>query len=176
MRQEEDVLFFIKMEAFKKSGVVTVRVEIQKGSVVKYEWCEKAGCLKVDRMLHGSEHYRFNYGEILGTLGGDGDAIDVVILTEPKLVPACLVECRVIGLLETEDEKGRDEKVIVVPVKDPDMDYLTDISDVSEGTQAKIKSFFGSYKTLEKDKFVEVGDFQGREIAMALVSNSFLYH
>jgi inorganic pyrophosphatase len=153
---------------------VLVRIENRKGSVAKYEWSEKYQCLMLDRMLHGPEQYRFNYGEILDTMGGDGDAVDAVVLTEPKLVPASLALCRVVGLLETTDEKGRDEKVIVVPVKDPDMDYVNDIGDVSVGTRAKIRSFFATYKNLEKDKFVEVGDFKGRKAAIDLVKSSLI--
>lgn len=153
---------------------VLVRIEIEKYDVCKYEWSEEYGCLVLDRMLHGSEHYRFNYGEILNTLGGDGDALDAVVLTEPKLFPTSICKCRVIGLLETTDEKGRDEKLIVIPTGDPDMEYAKDISDVSEGTQNKIKSFFSSYKALEKDKFVKVGEFRGREEAEALVKASMV--
>jgi len=154
--------------------VVPVRIEIQKGSVAKYEWSEELQCLVLDRMLHGSEHYRFNYGEIMKTLGGDGDALDAVILTEDKLVPASVVYCRVVGLLETEDEKGRDEKIIVVPAKDPDMDYVTDISDVSKGTRTKIQSFFSNYKEHEEGKFVKVGKFQDKKVAISLVKSSFI--
>jgi len=154
--------------------VVPVRVEIQKGSVAKYEWSEDLQSLVLDRMLHGSEHYRFNYGEIMGTLGGDGDALDAVIYTEHKLVPASVVYCRVVGLLETEDEKGRDEKIIVVPAKDPDMDYAVDISDISGGSRTKIKSFFENYKKHEKGKFVRVGEFQSKTVAEALVKSSFI--
>jgi len=154
--------------------VVKVRIEIGKGSVVKYEWSEAHQCLVVDRMLHGSEHYRFNYGEILGTMGGDGDALDAVVLTEPKLDPPCILDCRVVGMLKTLDEKGRDEKIILVPVKDPDMAYALDISDISKGTLDKIEGFFKNYKALEDGKFVEVEGFEGREAAVALIKASSL--
>lgn len=152
-----------------KDIIVNVRVEIRKGSVVKYEWSDEHKALCVDRMLHGSEHYRFNYGEIIGSLGGDGDALDAVILTEPKLEPSCIVECRVIGLLKTVDEKGEDDKIIVVPVKDPDMYSVVDISDVSNGTLDKIKSFFQNYKNLEPGKFVNVGTFVGKKEAEDII-------
>lgn len=149
--------------------IVDVRVEIRKGSVIKYEWNNDYGALCVDRMLHGSEHYIFNYGEILNTLGGDCDALDAVILTEHKLEPSCIVRCRPVGVLHTIDEKGEDDKIIVVPVMDPDMRSVTDINDVSEGILDKIKSFFQNYKNLETGKFVNIKNFENKHTAMRVI-------
>lgn len=42
------------------------------------------------------------------------------MVTEPTF-PGCLIEVRPVGLFLMEDEKGVDEKVLVVPMRDPSM-------------------------------------------------------
>ena len=86
-------------------------VEIPIGSGVKYEVDESTGDLTVDRFLYTAFRYPFNYGYIKGTLGGDGDALDVVILSSESVVPGVVMPCHPIGVLETEDENGVDAKI-----------------------------------------------------------------
>ena len=51
---------------------VNCLIEIPKGSNVKYEYDEHNGNIKVDRILHTSMVYPYNYGFVCGTLGEDG--------------------------------------------------------------------------------------------------------
>jgi len=53
--------------------VVTVFVEIPKGSRNKYEYDDELGGIVLDRMLFTSMQYPTDYGFIGGTLGEDGD-------------------------------------------------------------------------------------------------------
>ena len=149
-----------------------VRIENKKRGTVKYEWDEEFQALRVDRFLYGPEHYIFNYGEIIGHQGGDGDLLDAVVLTEHKLEAACILECSVLGMLITHDEKGRDEKIILVPCEDPDLKDRRDITDISKGTLDKIEQFFKTYKHLEPGKWVEVEGFKNRDEAWHLIKNS----
>ncbi len=134
------------LQPFEKDGnvFVWVRIEIKKGSVVKYEWSEELNALIVDRILHGSQHYFFNYGEVPCTLAGDGDCLDAIVLTDPKLSNGSFILCKVIGLLATVDEKGEDAKLIVVPADkvDPESVYRRELDSVSEASQRKIRDFY----------------------------------
>ena len=87
---------------------VRVQIEISQGSNVKYEIDHKTNELVCDRFLHGPFAYPFNYGYICGTLGGDGDPLDAVVICNRSLVPSCYIKCKIIGALVTVDEKGRD--------------------------------------------------------------------
>jgi len=55
-----------------------VFIEISKGTNIKYEY--EDGKLQVDRFLNVPFAYPFNYGYIPDTLGGDGDALDAVVI------------------------------------------------------------------------------------------------
>lgn len=104
----------------------------------------------------------------------DGDPLDVVLLMEDSLFPGCSIRCRVLGVLETSDEKGTDPKLIVCPISriDSFYDHLEDVMDVSVGLLNKIKHFFEHYKDLEKGKFVKVGHFLNHEVARKLLFES----
>lgn len=152
---------------------VQVIIEIPFGSNVKYE-VQKDGRLRVDRVLSTSMVYPGNYGFIPGTITGDGDPTDVLILNHTPFFPGSVVECRVVGVLETEDEKGRDEKVLAVPSGGIDPRYHTtqDIEDIPDSEKLKIRHFFEHYKNLETGKFVRIVGFNNRDAAIRMVKNA----
>ena len=128
---------------------VTVIVEIPKGSRNKYELNHETGRIKLDRMLFSSVHYPADYGFIEGTLGGDGDPLDALVLVEEPTFPGCEIETRPIGMLEMADEKGEDEKVLTVPVSDPMWTNFHSLEEVPESLLREIEHFFTIYKQLE---------------------------
>ena len=148
-----------------------VYVEIPAGGSVKYEVDEKTGELAVDRFLHTSFVYPFNYGFIKGSKGEDGDPVDVVILSSQRVYPGVVIKCHAVGLLQMEDEAGVDTKILAVPDKkiDPEYGTMEDINHVSKPTLAKIKHFFENYKTLEPEKWVKVHDFRPANEANTII-------
>jgi inorganic pyrophosphatase len=61
-------------------------------------------------------HYPTNYGYVPKTISGDGDPVDVLVITPVPLIPGVVVTCRAIGILKMEDEAGQDGKVLAVPI------------------------------------------------------------
>ena len=153
-----------------------VFIEIPIGSGVKYEVDEESGELKVDRFLYTAFKYPFNYGYITGTKGGDGDPMDVVVLSSEPVVPGVVMKCHAIGVLETEDEEGIDAKVIAVPTAkiDPFYGIYEDIKDVPAALLAKIKHFYENYKTIEPGKWVKVKDFKPAAEAEKQIKTSLI--
>lgn len=153
-----------------------VFIEIPIGSGVKYEVDEETGELKVDRFLYTSFKYPFNYGYIVGTKGGDGDPMDVVVLSSEPVVPGVVIKCHAVGVLETEDEEGVDAKVIAVPTAkiDPFYGIYEDIKDVPAALLAKIKHFYENYKTIEPGKWVKVKEFKSKSEAEKQIDSSLV--
>lgn len=150
---------------------LNVIVEIPKGSRNKYEYDKEKRMFKLDRMLFSATHYPADYGYIENTLGDDGDPLDaLVILWEPTF-PGCLIEARFLGHLDMEDEKGRDEKVLCVPLTDPHWNNLREISDVPSHLLKEIEHFFAMYKKLEK-KDVEIYGWKTRDITEKVIEKA----
>lgn len=146
---------------------VNVIVEIPRDSRNKYEFDHKTNTIMLDRHLIVAMGYPAEYGFIPDTLGGDGDPLDVLVLTEYPTFPGCLIESRILGMCIMTDEKGEDAKLIAVPAYDPQWKSATDIGDVPKSTLDRISHFFTVYKDLDEGKWVKVEHWVGREEALA---------
>ena len=144
-------------------------IEISKGGKNKYELDKETGMLKLDRVLFTSTHYPANYGFIPRTYASDKDPLDVLVLCSEAILPMTIVECTPIGVLIMEDGGEADEKIIAVPVNDPNYNTYTDIDMLPSHRFEEIKHFFKVYKTLEQGKATSVQEVQPREKAEEII-------
>ncbi len=143
-------------------------IEIPRGSRNKYEYDFEKKRIRFDRVLYSAMFYPADYGFIPETLALDGDPLDVLVLfTEPS-VPGCLVEVKPIAVFKMADDKGPDEKIVCVPVSDPIMNKLKDITDINTHTIKEIEHFFQVYKDLENKK-VDVQGWGDVHEAVAMI-------
>jgi inorganic pyrophosphatase len=156
------------------SIVVDFLTEVPLNSNIKYEFDKELNMLRCDRILHTSMAYPGNYGYIPKTLSNDGDPIDVLMISDYKIQPMTIVKVKIIGVLQMKDEKGEDEKLIVVPDKsiDPYYTKVNDLRDIPEHLLDKIKHFFEHYKDTEPNKWVNVMGFGNREMANKLYADA----
>ena len=133
-----------------------VLIEIPKGSRNKYEYDFQLKKIRYDRMIFSSMMYPADYGFVPKTLALDGDPLDVLVLVTEPTFPGCVMEVKPIGVFHMTDEKGPDEKIICVPVSDPNASKINDLSDLNPHLIQEIEHFFQVYKDLEKKK-VDVG-------------------
>jgi inorganic pyrophosphatase len=142
-----------------------VFVEIPSGARNKYEWDDEAGGIVLDRRLFTSMSYPADYGFVEGTLGEDGDPLDALVLVSEPTFPGCRIRIRVVGVFHMADEKGPDEKLICVPLRDPGWSQVADIHDVPPPLRNEIEHFFQVYKDLE-NKPTETRGFGNRAEAI----------
>ncbi|MCO6429505.1 MAG: inorganic diphosphatase [Deltaproteobacteria bacterium] len=148
-----------------------VLIEIPKGSRNKYEYDHKRQLIRFDRMLYSSVHYPSDYGFIIDTLALDGDALDALVLMWEPTFPGCLIDAKPIGVFKMWDDKGRDEKVLCVPVHDPLSNHMKDLSHVPPHLLREIEHFFSVYKDLEQ-KMVKVEGWGGYDEAAKVIEES----
>ncbi|PID34787.1 MAG: inorganic diphosphatase [candidate division SR1 bacterium] len=162
--------------ADEKSGILNMVIDIPKESRNKYEYDEEEGYFKLDRVLHHSMFYPFDYGFIPQTTEPDGDGTDVILLTTYPTFTGCVVKVRLIGVIDTEDEKGHDPKLIAVPISDidPRWDEYISVKDIPNHTQNELKLFFKEYKKLEKEKYeqITIKGFGTREEAYSIIEKA----
>ncbi|HZD06431.1 MAG TPA: inorganic diphosphatase [Longimicrobiales bacterium] len=150
---------------------LNVVVEIPRGSRNKYELDKSTGMIAFDRLLYSAVHYPGDYGFIPRTLAGDGDPLDaLVIVTEPTF-PGCLLVARPVGVFVMEDEKGVDEKILAVPVKDPLHHEYRVLHDVPPHFLKEVEHFFAIYKDLE-GKTTRVRGWRDLEEARRIVGEA----
>ena len=158
----------ISPKRIKKNRFYAV-IEISKGGKNKYELDKETGMLKLDRVLFTSTHYPANYGFIPRTYANDNNPLDVLVLCSEEILPMTIVECSPIGVLIMEDGGSRDEKIIAVPVNDPNYNCYKDIDELPSHRMDEIEHFFEVYKTLEKGKTTSIIEVQNREAAEGVI-------
>ena len=134
---------------------------------IKYEVDKESGQIFVDRFMSTAMHYPCNYGYIPHTIAGDGDPVDVLVVSQFALPPGAVVRCRPIGMLKMVDEAGEDAKLLAVPVDKltPMYRNVTSPRDLPPIVLDQIAHFFEHYKDLEAGKWVKVNGWEGIDAA-----------
>ena len=149
---------------------VVVFVEVPGGSRNKYEYDAESGTVMLDRRLFVSMTYPADYGFVEGTLGEDGDLLDALVLVGDPTFPGCRIAARVVGVFRMADEKGPDEKILCVPLRDPAWMHVSDVHDIPAELRNEIEHFFQVYKDLEKDTTTETRGFGNRAEAEEILA------
>ena len=159
--------------------IVNAVIEIPQGSRAKYEIDKASGLLKLDRVIYSSFYYPANYGFIPRTYGDDKDPLDILVLSLISITPMCLVEAKVIGVMQMMDGGEGDDKIIAVAANDPSINYYNNLEELPKHFFDEMRHFFEEYKTLE-NKTVKVDAFgdkaKAQQIvldAIALYNNTF---
>lgn len=155
----------------KAPEMVTVVIEIPKGSKNKYELDKDSGLLKVDRVLFSSVHYPANYGFIPQTYCDDHDPLDILVLGQEAVYPLTLLRAKPIGAMQMVDMDEEDDKIIAVHADDPEYTDYNDINQLPKHKEKELKRFFEDYKLLEH-KAVKVERFLGREPAWEIIKQA----
>ena len=149
---------------------LTCFVEVPKGSRNKYEYDERRGVIRLDRLLFSSVVFPTDYGfleETLteGTPHDENRQLDALVLVSEPTFPGCRIDVRPIGIFQMRDEAGVDDKVLCVPLYDPEWRDVHELEDVSTRIRDEIAHFFAIYKELEPERLTAIEGWAGREVA-----------
>jgi inorganic pyrophosphatase len=143
-------------------------IEIPRGSTNKYELDKETGLLRLDRVLYSAVYYPADYGFIPRTFCDDGDPLDVLVLGQEPVYPLTIVEARAIGVMRMRDEKGIDDKILAVSVRDPAYADYQDKTQLPGHVVRQVRRFFEDYKVLEH-KQVIVEELLGPDAALDII-------
>ena len=146
-------------------------IEVPMGSKNKYELDKESGLLRLDRVLYSAVYYPANYGFIPRTYCDDGDPLDVLVLSQEPVYPLTIVEARAIGVVRMRDEKGIDDKIVAISIRDPAYADYHDKSQLPAHVLPMVRRFFEDYKVLEH-KQVTVDELLGPDEAIAIITES----
>jgi len=167
-------------------------IEVVPSDTLKYEIDKVSGYLKVDRpqkysnicpALYGFVPKTFCGDEVAAfssertgrTLEGDGDPLDVCILTDRPIQHGnILVECIPIGGLRMIDHNEADDKILAVLKSDATYGAWTDITQVPASMLDRLRHYFLTYKQAPDSgsSGCEISHVYGREDAHEVIRRS----
>ena len=164
--------------------IVHAYIEICPFDLVKYEVDKDTGYLRVDRPQRTSSQPPTLYGFIPrtlceaavarlmpGALRGDGDPLDVCVVSERPITRAEVVlNAQVVGGLPMLDGGEADDKIIAVLENDPLWSNAADVSELPEALIDRLRHYFLTYKLApEKGPEISIGPAYGAGHAQAVV-------
>jgi inorganic pyrophosphatase len=155
--------------------LVNAVIEIPQGSRAKYEIDKETGLLKLDRVIYSSFYYPCNYGFIPQTYGDDKDPLDILVITTLPVQALCLMEAKVIGVMQMIDSGDADDKIIAVAAKDPGVNHYNNIEEIPKHFFEELRHFFEEYKKLE-NKTVVVEEFGDKTTALKIIEDAIAFY
>lgn len=151
--------------------LITTVVEISKGSILKIEYNREKHTFELDRVEPEIFAKPSNYGFIPGTLDEDSDELDTLIVSPEAIPVGVVVEAKILGVLNFEDDGEKDHKIICVPADDRDGgNRVQDLEDLGEQWKNKIEYHFNTYKDLKKRGTTKVLGYGGPEDAIKIIN------
>jgi len=158
-----------------ESGNIVVVIETPKGSRNKFKYDEKEGVFKLSSVLPAGSNFPYDFGFIPSTKAADGDPLDVLLLMDEAAFSGCIIEARLIGVIEaeqTEEEKTfRNDRLIAVAAQSKDYSDLYSLRDVNDHLIDEIQRFFEYYNQSRGTKFKALGIY-GPKRAFKLLKKS----
>lgn len=155
--------------------IINAVIEIPQGSRAKYEIDKESGLLRLDRMIYSSFYYPCNYGFIPQTLGDDKDPLDILVIASQAVQPLCLIEAKVVGVMQMVDSGDADDKIIAVASQDPSVNHYNNMEELPPHFFSELRHFFEEYKKLE-NKTVVVEDFGDKATALKIIQDAINFY
>jgi inorganic pyrophosphatase len=140
-----------------KPASIDVIIETPKGSRNKFKYDSTSRMFKLSKVLPEGMMFPYDFGFVPSTIGDDGDPLDILVLMDEPTFPGCLLECRLIGVIEAEQEenheKERNDRLVAVAQQSLLYSDIGHIQDLAAPVLRQIQAFFVNYQKVRDVKF-----------------------
>src|SRR5580693_4345048 len=129
--------------------ILQVVIETPKGSRNKYAFDEKQRVFGLKKVLPAGMEFPYDFGFVPSTLAEDGDPTDVLVLMDEPAFPGCLLQCRLVGIIEGEQGKKkkrvRNDRIVAVEQENHSYAYVKHVDDLGKKFVRELEEFFVNY-------------------------------
>lgn len=165
----------VRLKAFRAEGAgeINVVVETPRRSRIKYKFNPSTGTFELHRALAMGFSYPFPFGFVPGTLGEDGDPLDILLITDLEPAVGTVVPAFLIGILEMEQtdpgaDPVRNDRLLAVPTVHHQDREVDDILQLHRSEIDDLEDFF-RWSGKRDGKKVEILARKGADKALSIV-------
>ncbi len=159
----------------KKDGLLQVIIETPKSSRNKYSFDMDQKIFALKKVLPAGMSFPYDFGFLPGTMGGDGDPIDVLLLMDEPAFPGCLLRARLIGVIEGEQVDGkkriRNDRLVAVADANHSYNNVKRLKDLPRHFVKELEEFFVNYHELDGKTYKLLG-CKGAAAAWTLIDQA----
>lgn len=141
----------------KKNRECRAIIETPKGSRNKFDYDPESRLFTLAGLLPKGLMFPYDFGFIPSTLGDDGDPVDVMILMDEPAHVGCMLDVRIIGVIEAEqfedNKKTVNNRLIGIAIHSYMHQHLRSVQDVDKSTLNEVEEFFISYNKSRGKRF-----------------------
>lgn len=142
-----------ELEPLDGEGILQVVVETPAGSRGKVSYDPERRVFVMKKLLPAGMAFSHDFGFLPRTRGGDGDALDVLVLSETPGHPGCVIPSRLVGAFEAEQEEGerrvRNDVLIAVASFSQLYGEVREADELPQRWTEEMQAFFEQYHRLE---------------------------
>jgi inorganic pyrophosphatase len=158
----------------RRSHDVHAVIEAPRGGRNKFKYEPDSRCFKLCSVLPAGLAFPFDFGFIPSTVGEDGDPLDVLVLSDDPLCLGCVVDARLIGVIEAEEAKDgetrRNDRLIAVASLSHTFRQIEELNDLDPQFIEEIEKFFVNCHESDA-KTVKILGRTNAETALVLVED-----
>ncbi len=132
---------------------------------------------RLKKVLPAGSAFPYDFGFVPSSEAEDGDPIDVLVLMDESAYPGCVIEARLIGVIEAEQTEGgettRNDRLVAVACESHDHGNIRTLQDLSSKLLEELEHFFKSYNETSGKSF-EVLASRGPKRAWACLQKHLL--
>jgi len=164
------------LDTWDDEGRLRAVVEAPRGSANKLKFDQGRGVFTLHNVLPLGVAFPFDFGFVPGTLGEDGDPLDVLVLMDEPVFPGVVVPCRLIGVIEARQRdkaartarSKRNDRLVAVADKSHRHGDVKALDDLGDAVLSEIERFFVFYNDQKGVRFTPIGR-AGKAAARRLV-------
>ena len=158
-------------------NILQVVIETPRNSRNKYAYKSDRKVLVLRKVLPAGMVFPFDFGFVPSTTAADGDPIDVLVLMEEPAFPGCVLDARILGIIEGEDHLNdgtvrRNDRILAAALASHAYKNIQTIDDLPKQLLDSIQDFFQNYPRLLGEKTYKVLACKGPLVAASLIEQA----
>lgn len=158
-----------------KDEKLQVVIETPKSCRNKFAFDPKQRIFALKKVLPAGMTFPYDFGFLPRTQAPDGDPIDVLLLMDEPAFPGCMVNARLIGVIEGEQidgkKKVRNDRLLAIAEVNHTYANIRKVRDLPDQFLRELEEFFVNYHKLEGKQYRLLG-CKGVQAAMALIGDA----